>query len=153
MPQISVIIPVYNVEPYLRQCLDSVVNQTFGDLQIICVNDGSTDGSLAILEQYAAADNRVEIVNKENGGLNSARNAGLDRVTGEYFAIVDSDDWIDLTAYEKLYARAKESDADMTLCGFNLIDFPVQKEIPLPNASESDNETEKIQWAYNNTSV
>lgn len=152
-PQISVIIPVYNVEPYLRECLDSVVNQTFRDLEIICVNDGSTDGSAAILDEYAAKDSRIQIVTKENGGLNSARNAGLDIATGEYFAIVDSDDWLDVTAYEKAYARAKASDADMTFFGFKLIDFPVQKEISLPNCKESVNQTEKIQWVFNNTSV
>ena len=153
MPAISVIIPVYNVEPYLRECLDSVVNQTFRDLEIICINDGSTDGSPEILKEYAAKDNRIQIVTKENGGLNSARNAGLDRVTGEYFAILDSDDWLDLTAYEKAYARAKESGADMTQFSFNWVDFPDRKDIPLPQIEETSNQAEMIKWVYNNTSV
>ena len=154
MPAISIIIPVYNVEPYLRECLDSVVNQTFRDIEIICVNDGSTDGSPAILEEYAAKDSRIQIVNKENGGLNSARNAGLDRVTGEYFAILDSDDWLDLTAYEKAYARAKESDADMTQFYFKFIGFPDDiKDRALPDIPEAVNQADRIQWNINNTSV
>ena len=153
MPAISVIIPVYNVEPYLRECLDSVVNQTFRDLEIICVNDGSTDGSPAILEEYAAKDSRIQIVTKENGGLNSARNAGLDHVTGEYFAIVDSDDWVDVTLYEKAYARAKESGADMTQFSFKWVDFPDRKDIPLPKIEETSNHVEMIKWVYKNTSV
>ena len=154
MPAISVIIPVYNVEPYLRECLDSVVNQTFRDLEIICVNDGSTDGSPSILEEYAARDSRIQIVNKENGGLNTARNAGLDRVTGEYFAIVDSDDWLDLTAYEKAYARAKESGADMTQFSFTLVDFPPEKTIVFSDFSkEIYDQTEKILSVGNNWSV
>ena len=152
-PKISVIVPIYNVEPYLRECLDSVVNQTFRDLEIICVNDGSTDGSPAILEEYAAKDSRIQIVNKENGGLNSARNAGLERVTGEYFAIVDSDDWLDVTAYEKAYARAKESGADMTQFYFKFIDFPDRKDFPLPFITEVVTQSEKIQYVKKNWSV
>ena len=154
MPAISIIIPVYNVEPYLRECLDSVVNQTFRDLEIICVNDGSTDGSPAILEEYAARDSRIQIVTKENGGLNTARNAGLERVTGEYFAILDSDDWVDVTLYEKAFARAKESDADMTQFYFTLVDFPKDKEFVIPNRSdEIEDQTEKIQVVGYNWSV
>ncbi len=154
MPAISVIIPVYNVEPYLRECLDSVVNQTFRDLEIICVNDGSTDGSPAILEEYAAKDNRIQIVNKENGGLNTARNAGLARVTGEYFAILDSDDWLDLTAYEKAYDRAKESDADMTQYFFTFVDFPNRKDLAIPICdNEIEEQSEKIQSVSNTWSV
>lgn len=154
MPAISVIIPVYNVEPYLRECLDSVVNQTFLDLEIICVNDGSTDGSPAILEEYAANDSRIQIVNKENGGLNTARNAGLARVTGEYFAFVDSDDWVDLTAYEKAYARAKESGADMTQFFFKLVDFSNKKDIAIPkNNYDIEEQSEKIQCVDSTWSV
>ena len=153
MPAISVIIPVYNVEPYLRECLDSVVNQTFRDLEIICVNDGSTDGSPAILEEYSAKDSRILIVNKENGGLNTARNAGLERVTGEYFAILDSDDWLDVTAYEKAYARAKASGADMTYFSFKCVDFPDREDVPLPNIKETVNQAENIQWVVDNMSV
>ena len=153
-PKISVIIPVYNVEQYLRECLDSVVNQTFRDLEIICVNDGSTDGSPAILDEYAAKDSRIQIVNKENGGLNSARNAGLERVTCEYFAIVDSDDWLDVTAYEKAYDRAIESGSDMTQYNFTLVDFPNRNDEKVPlSGNEIENQTEKVQCVRNNLSV
>ncbi|MBQ6616502.1 MAG: glycosyltransferase [Thermoguttaceae bacterium] len=153
MPAVSVIIPVYNVEPYLRECLDSVVNQTLRDLEIICVNDGSTDGSPAILEEYAAKDSRIKIVNKVNGGLNSARNAGLDRVTGEYFAFVDSDDWLDVTTYEKAYARAKKSNADMTQFNFSYVGFPDVRDIPIPDVDEVSVQADKIHLLFNNCFV
>ncbi len=120
-PKISVIIPVYNVEPYLRQCLDSVVNQTMRDIEIICVNDGSTDGSLAILEEYAAQDERITVISQENGGLNAARNAGLSRVTGEYIAIVDSDDWVELNICERVYGAAQKANAEVVMFLFNQI--------------------------------
>ncbi len=93
--KLSVIIPVYNVENYLKRCLDSVINQTYKDLEIIVVNDGSTDSSLEIMfREYAEEDKRIKIVNKENGGLSSSRNAGLDVATGEVVAFLDSDNWL-----------------------------------------------------------
>ncbi|MBR0239486.1 MAG: glycosyltransferase family 2 protein [Thermoguttaceae bacterium] len=153
MPAISVIITVYNVEPYLRECLDSVVNQTFRDLEIICVDDGSTDGSPAILDEYAAKDGRFVVIHQKNAGQASAKETGLSRVTGEYFTFVDSDDWIDARAYEKAYARAKESGADMTQFSFKWVNYPNHKDVPLPNIEETANQTERIQWAYTNTSV
>jgi len=116
--KISVIIPVYNVEPYLRQCLDSVVNQSLKELEIICVNDGSTDGSLTILQEYAAADARVIIIDKKNGGQGLARNIAIQQATGEYLGFVDSDDWIDTEMYQELYNAAKKFDSDVTLCEF-----------------------------------
>ena len=94
MPAISVIIPIYNVEKYLRRCLDSVKNQTFQDWEAICVNDGSPDNSAAILAEFAAGDARFKVVNKENGGLSDARNAGMQVATGEYILYLDSDDFI-----------------------------------------------------------
>lgn len=102
MPKISVIVPVYNVEKYLAKCIESIINQTYKDLEIICVNDGSTDNSLQILESYAKNDDRIKIVNRENGGLSAARNSGLDVAAGEYCYFVDSDDWIELDTIEKL---------------------------------------------------
>ncbi|MDR1963459.1 MAG: glycosyltransferase [Planctomycetaceae bacterium] len=115
VPQISIIIPVYNVEPYLRECLDSVVNQTMREIQIICVNDGSTDGSFAILEAYAACDSRIEIINKPNGGLSAARNVAYPYVKGEYTLFVDSDDWIHRQLCEKVWKKAHESCAELVL--------------------------------------
>ena len=92
-PKISLIIPVYNVEKFLRECLDSVVNQTMRDIEIICINDGSTDGSLDILKKYAAKDDRIIVINQTNGWLSAARNSGLKIARGEYIQFVDSDDY------------------------------------------------------------
>ena len=98
---LSVIIPVYNVEPYLEQCLDSVINQTYKNLEIICINDGSSDNSLKILEKYQKKDSRIKLINQKNKGLSEARNAGLDVAKGEYIAFVDSDDYLELNAYKE----------------------------------------------------
>ena len=113
MIKISVIIPVYNVEKYLRRCLDSVINQTFRDLEIICVNDGSTADSLHIFEEYKKQDDRIILLNQENMGQGNARNIGLKIARGEYIGFVDADDWIDLNFFEKLYEAAKKYDADV----------------------------------------
>lgn len=110
MPELSVIIPVYNVEKYLRECLDSVVNQTFKDIEIILIDDGSTDKSLDICKEYAQKDNRIKIIRQENKGLSAARNTGLNAANGEYIAFVDSDDYIDTTAYEIALAHINEAD-------------------------------------------
>jgi glycosyltransferase involved in cell wall biosynthesis len=117
MPAISVIIPVYNVEKYLRECLDSVIHQTLTDLEIICVNDGSTDGSLAILEEYAKKDSRITIINQENQGLSAARNRALKIAKGEYVQFLDSDDYLSKDACEILYHHANEKSLDMLLFG------------------------------------
>ena len=98
----SVIIPVYNVEAYLRDCLDSVLNQTCADWQAICVNDGSTDGSANILNEYAARESRMKVITQPNGGLSAARNAGIDAAEGEYVLFLDSDDWLEKNALEVL---------------------------------------------------
>ena len=113
--KVSVVIPVYNVAPYLRQCLNSVANQTLREIEIICVDDGSTDGSSAILAEYAAKDPRVKVVSREHTNAGAARNAGMAAATGEYLGFVDSDDWCDLTLFEKAYAKAKAHDADVVL--------------------------------------
>lgn len=113
--KLSVIIPCYNVEKYLRQCLDSVINQTLKEIEIICVNDGSTDGTQKILEEYAKKDNRILVINKPNGGQASARNAGMEKMQGEYVAFLDSDDWVDLNFYEKLYNATKRNNVDFAI--------------------------------------
>ncbi len=115
MDKISVVVPVYNVEDYLSKCLDSILSQTFQNIEVICVNDGSTDGSLNILEHYQKFDDRIKIVNKNNGGLSSARNAGFECAVGEYVMFVDSDDCISSVAVEKLYESAKEYMADVVV--------------------------------------
>ncbi|MDR2594958.1 MAG: glycosyltransferase family 2 protein [Fibromonadaceae bacterium] len=118
-PLISVIVPVYNVELYLPQCLDSIINQTYENLQIICVYDGSTDNSLQILQQYANKDTRIEIINKKSGCLGSARNFAYPYIKGKYTLFVDSDDYIDVDTCRKSVAVAEHSDADITLFFWN----------------------------------
>lgn len=117
MAKVSIIVPVYNVEKYLRKCLDSLINQTLKDIEIICVNDGSKDNSPKILEEYAKKDNRIIVINQENAGLSVARNSGIDIAKGEYIGFVDSDDWVDLDFFEKLYYSATSNDADIAVSG------------------------------------
>lgn len=118
MPKVSVIIPVYNVETYLCECLESVLNQPLTDIEIICVNDGSTDGSPAILEEYAAKDNRVKVINKPNSGYGHTMNVGMDAATGEYIGIVESDDYVKQDMYETLCNIAAEQDLDLIKADF-----------------------------------
>ena len=113
--KITVIVPVYNVEHYLDKCLDSVIKQTYKNLEIIVVNDGSTDNSGTICQEYAQKDDRIVYIEKENGGLSDARNAGLDRMTGSYVSFVDSDDWIELDYVETLYKKIIEYQADIAV--------------------------------------
>lgn len=115
MVKVSVVLPVYNVEPYLRDCMDSIVNQTLTDIEIICVNDGSPDNSLAILKEYAAKDSRVSVYDQENGGHAVATNRGIELATGDYLFCMDSDDILDLRALELTYEKAIEKDVDFVL--------------------------------------
>ena len=121
-PKISVIIPVYNVENYLAKCLDSIINQTLIDIEILCVNDGSKDNSEDILNSYAQRDERITIINKANGGLSSARNAGIKVANGEYICFLDSDDYFENNACERLYNEILERHADIIVFGANI--FP-----------------------------
>ncbi|MBQ1186065.1 MAG: glycosyltransferase [Clostridia bacterium] len=115
--KISVIIPVYNTKDYLHQCFDSIVNQTLSDIEILAVDDGSTDGSADILKEYAQKySGKFKAFFKENGGQASARNLALKEASGEYLGFVDSDDWIDLEMYEEMYNKAKAEDADIVIC-------------------------------------
>jgi glycosyltransferase involved in cell wall biosynthesis len=125
IPQISIIIPVYNTEKYLRECLDSVVNQTLRDIEILCVNDGSTDGSLAILREYEAKDSRIKVIDKENEGVSIARNTGLELSIGEYILFVDSDDKIDTKLCQKTYGKAIGENLDIVF--FNFIYYSERK--------------------------
>ena len=114
-PTISIIVPVYNVERYLPQCLDSLINQTYKDLEIICINDGSTDGSLEILKEYAEKDSRVKVVSKENEGASVARNVALDMAIGTYLMFVDSDDWIELNTCECAIQAMTDYNVDLVM--------------------------------------
>lgn len=113
MSKISVLVPVYNTSDYLRTCLESLKNQSLKDIEIICINDGSTDDSLNILNEYANSDRRFKIINKGNTGYGHSMNMGLDKASGEYIGIVESDDYIDCEMYQRLYEEAKKNDADI----------------------------------------
>lgn len=117
MVRVSVIIPVYNAEKYLKCCLDSVIAQTLKDIEIICVNDGSIDDSPQILENYVGENSRIKVIHKENGGLVSARKAGLAAAQGEYVGYVDSDDWIEPEMYERLYEKVWQNGCDLVASG------------------------------------
>lgn len=121
-PLVSVIVPVYNVEQYLEQCIKSIVNQTYHNLEIILVNDGSTDGSGTICEQYRKKDHRIQVIHQENRGLSGARNAGMDVFSGEYIMFIDSDDFVDHEIVEVMLREALENKLDIVLCGTVLCD-------------------------------
>lgn len=118
MAKVSIIIPTYNVENYLVECMESVVNQTLKDIEVICINDGSTDSSLEILKSYAKKDSRIILVDKENGGYGIGMNIGLDKASGEYVGIVEPDDFVPINMYEDLYEKAKENDLDFIKADF-----------------------------------
>lgn len=119
--KISIIVPVYNTESYLKKCFDSIIAQTYTNLEIILVDDGSTDNSGKICDEYANKDARVKVIHKENGGMSDARNKGLDIATGDIITFVDSDDYIDKEMYEKMEALLVEHDADIVCCAYKLV--------------------------------
>ena len=116
MPLVSIIVPVYNTEKQLEKCVDSLLNQTLKDIEIILVDDGSPDNSPKICDDFKLKDSRIKVIHKENGGLSSARNAALDIAEGEYIGFVDSDDYVDTTMFEKLYSRVSKDNSDICLC-------------------------------------
>ncbi|MFD1040618.1 glycosyltransferase family 2 protein [Virgibacillus byunsanensis] len=115
-PEISIIVPVYNSSPYIRKCIESIQVQTFKNFELILVNDGSIDQSGDICDQYARNDSRIKVVHKENGGVSSARNAGLNIAKGEFISFVDGDDWIYKDMFEKLYNLCRKSESDISIC-------------------------------------
>ena len=117
-PIISVIIPIYNVEEFLPKCIDSVLNQTLKNVEIILVDDGSTDNSSIICDEYALLDNRITVIHKKNEGLSASRNIGIDVAKGNYLAFVDSDDWIEESMFEIMYNTIVTNDADMVVCNY-----------------------------------
>ena len=119
--KVSVIIPVYNTENYLRACLDSVVNQTLRDIEIICVNDGSTDNSLSILKEYAQKDSRIVLINQKNAGVSVARNNAIAVAKGEYLAFLDSDDWFEPDAVETAYFKISQDKTDVVIFAQKII--------------------------------
>lgn len=121
MVKISVIVPVYNTQKYLKECLNSITNQTFQDIEIICINDGSTDNSLKVLEEFSKKDNRIKIITQKNSGLSASRNRGIELSNGEYIYFIDSDDYIELDTLKELYDISIENSCDLVL--FKLINF------------------------------
>lgn len=120
MPKVSVIIPVYNVEKYIDRCMKSVLEQSLSDIEIILINDGSTDNCPTICDDYAKKDSRIKVIHKKNQGLGFARNSGLDIATGKYIAFLDSDDYVDINTYQRVYEELESSQAQM--CIFSYID-------------------------------
>ncbi len=117
-PKVSILVPCYNVEKYLKQCMDSIVNQTLKDIEIIVINDGSTDSTLDIIKSYAKKDKRIKIIDKQNEGYGKSMNRGLDAATGEYIGIVESDDWVDIDMFEKLVKIADKNKVDVVKSNF-----------------------------------
>ena len=117
-PKVSIVIPCYNVEKYLKQCLESVVNQTLKEIEIICVNDGSKDSTLSLIQEFANTDDRIKVISQENGGYGKAMNNGFSNATGEYIGIVESDDFVDPDMFEKLYIEAAKNDLDVVKSSF-----------------------------------
>ena len=117
-PKVSILVPCYNVEKYLPECLDSIIDQTLKDIEIICINDGSTDSTLKIIKQYAKKDKRIVVIDKENEGYGKSMNRGIDAATGEYIGIVESDDWIDSDMFESLVKIADKNELDVIKSNF-----------------------------------
>ena len=139
---IWIIIPVYKVEKYLEKCIQSVINQTYENLQIILVDDGSPDNCGKICDEYAKKDHRIEVIHKSNGGLSDARNKGLEIAKGEYIGFVDSDDYIEADMYEVLYNLLKQYNADVSICNFYTVS---QGKISIKNADNGINEYNRIE--------
>lgn len=138
--KVTVIVPVYNTSKYINKCVDSILEQTYKALEIILVDDGSTDGSSHICDEYAQKDPRIKVIHKKNGGLSSARNAGLDHSTGEYIGFVDSDDYIEPHMYESLLCAIKHANAELCICGFQYVDEEGKLQ-PAPASSPIKTET------------
>ena len=144
MPKLSIIVPVYNVEPYLRRCLDSILSQTFKDFEAIIVDDGSPDNCGIIIDEYAQKDDRIIAIHQQNKGVSAARNAGLKTAKGEYVGFVDPDDWIDYLMYEKLISMIQYTNSDVACCGW----FEGESQVVVPKIYLMDREQYLMQiWS------
>ena len=156
---ISIIVPVYNVEKYLKKCVDSIVNQTYKNLEIILVDDGATDNSGKICDELVELDNRIKVYHKKNGGLSDARNYGVERAAGDYIGFVDSDDYIDAEMYEKLYEAIKKENVDVAECNLKIVYpektdlFTDQKYYQICNKQEYLEEYLKIEKIFGSACV
>lgn len=150
-PLISVIVPVYKVEEYLCACIDSILAQTYENLEIILVDDGSPDNSGKICDEYAEKDSRIKVIHKENGGLSDARNAGLDVASGEYIAFIDSDDSVHPKMFDELYKNLADTNADISCCAYARCYSPddrVPDDISNENRFEFSSEEALFAWAH-----
>lgn len=147
-PLVSISVPVYNAEKYLRQCLDSLVNQTLQEIEIVIVNDGSTDNSEAICREYAEKDSRVRFISKENGGSASARQTALDASEGLYICSCDADDWVESDTYEQLYKKAVETNADVVVYDY-WFEYPDGRQTAMCNKIALDGENDLLNDALN----
>ena len=147
MTKVSVIVPIYNMEKYLEKCLKSLIKQTLRDIEILCIDDGSTDSSSEIIKKYQKKDNRIKLLSQENKGQASARNLGINNANGEYLGFVDSDDWVDKDYFEKLYNYAKLYNADIACAGFKRCKYwqgTVRKKYLLPQLTDDINKKVSI---------
>lgn len=152
MPKISVIVPVYNVEKYLNKCVDSILNQTFEDFELILVDDGSPDNCGNICDEYAQKDNRVKVIHKKNGGLSDARNAGIDCAIGEWLSFIDSDDWVENNFLEILYSNAVKYQAEIVIVNLHKV-FDEKCEHAIPVNEICCNGIESLNYLYGTQSV
>lgn len=150
---VSVIVPVYNVRPYLRSCVDSILAQSLTGIEIVLVDDGSTDGSGLICDEYARQNKCIQVIHKDNGGLGSARNAGLDAATGEYVAFVDSDDRIAPEMYQQLLLALRDSKADLSICGYRKVEGHEEQGVANTYASETMTGMQALEKLYTNDYV
>ena len=140
-PKLSVIVPIYNVEKYLPKCLDSLLNQTMNEIEIICVNDGSTDNCEKIAQEYARKDKRIKYIYQENQGRSEARNTGISAATTKYLMFCDSDDWYDETMCEKMYQAITKNDVDFACCGIKM-----EYDILNPTSEKEDNDYYRLKY-------
>lgn len=149
---ISVIIPVYNTEKYIGRCLDSVIGNTYKNLEIICVNDGSNDGSLSVLKEYEEKDKRIKIISQKNSGVSAARNAGLDAANGSYIAFIDSDDWVGPSCFSLMLEAALKENADIVKCGYKTVsDYErgmIIKKSNVPFRLMPEEESENLRYVW-----
>lgn len=145
--KLSVIIPCYNVENYISKCMDSLVNQTLSDIEIIAVNDGSKDKTLKILKSYEKKHKNIIVIDKKNAGVSAARNDALKIAKGEYIGFLDSDDWVDKTMFQKMYEKATTENLDIVACDTNAV-YPTENRVIKSNVSENSNPKELMLNAY-----
>ena len=152
MPEISVIVPVYNVEKYVGRCIDSILNQTFTDFELILVNDGSTDNSGVLCDKYAKSDDRIKVIHKENGGLSDARNCGIDESLGEYLSFIDSDDWVENNFLKTLYDNAIKHKAEIVIVNLHkVLDDKHEQSVPINEMCCSGREA--LNYLYGEQSI